>query len=209
MIPEYDIPTPGPGQILVKTEACGVCHTDLHAANGDWPVKPTPPFIPGHEGIGLVIAAGRRRHDREGGRPGRRALAVLGLRSLRILPDGLGNGLRQGGIRRLYQEWRLRRIHPRRSELRRAHPGQAFAQEAAPLICAGITTYKGIKKTEARPGEWVVISGAGGLGHLAIQYAKIMGLKVCAVDIDDGKLALAKAGRRLRGQRQTAMRSRR
>jgi propanol-preferring alcohol dehydrogenase len=63
--------------------------------------------------------------------------------------------------------------------------------EAAPLICAGITTYKGIKVTEARPGEWIAISGAGGLGHLAIQYAKVMGLNVCAIDIDDGKLAHA------------------
>ena len=65
-------------------------------------------------------------------------------------------------------------------------------KQAAPLICAGITTYKGIKETEAEPGEWIVISGAGGLGHLGIQYAKAMGLQVCAVDIDDGKLALAK-----------------
>jgi propanol-preferring alcohol dehydrogenase len=71
---DYDIPSPGPGQILVKTEACGVCHTDLHAANGDWPVKPTPPFTPGHEGIGL---------------------AVLRLRPLRILLDSLGDGLRR------------------------------------------------------------------------------------------------------------------
>jgi propanol-preferring alcohol dehydrogenase len=64
--------------------------------------------------------------------------------------------------------------------------------DAAPIICAGITTYKGLKVTEARPGEWVAISGCGGLGHLAIQYAKAMGLKVCAIDIDDGKLHHAK-----------------
>jgi propanol-preferring alcohol dehydrogenase len=57
-IRELDIPSPGAGQILVKTEACGVCHTDLHAAHGDWPVKPALPFIPGHEAIGLVAAAG-------------------------------------------------------------------------------------------------------------------------------------------------------
>jgi alcohol dehydrogenase, propanol-preferring len=71
-------------------------------------------------------------------------------------------------------------------------PAGLRAKDAAPIICAGITTYKGIKETEARPGEWIVISGAGGLGHLAIQYAKVMGLQVCAVDIDDGKLAHAK-----------------
>jgi propanol-preferring alcohol dehydrogenase len=70
-------------------------------------------------------------------------------------------------------------------------PAGLGAKEAAPLICAGITTYKGIKVTEAKAGEWIVISGAGGLGHLAIQYAKAMGLQVCAVDIDDGKLAHA------------------
>ena len=58
VIQEWDVPTPGPGQILVKTEACGVCHTDLHAANGDWPLKPTPPFIPGHEAIGIVVGIG-------------------------------------------------------------------------------------------------------------------------------------------------------
>jgi propanol-preferring alcohol dehydrogenase len=71
-------------------------------------------------------------------------------------------------------------------------PAGLAAKEAAPIICAGITTYKGIKETEAKPGEWIAISGAGGLGHLAIQYAKIMGLQVCAIDIDDGKLAHAK-----------------
>jgi propanol-preferring alcohol dehydrogenase len=71
-------------------------------------------------------------------------------------------------------------------------PAGLDPKQAAPLICAGITSYKGIKETQAKPGEWIVISGAGGLGHLAIQYAKLMGLQVCAVDIDDGKLALAK-----------------
>jgi alcohol dehydrogenase, propanol-preferring len=71
-------------------------------------------------------------------------------------------------------------------------PAGLKAQDAAPLICAGITTYKGIKQTEAKPGEWIGISGAGGLGHLAIQFAKAMGLFVCAIDIDDGKLAHAK-----------------
>jgi propanol-preferring alcohol dehydrogenase len=64
--------------------------------------------------------------------------------------------------------------------------------DAAPLICAGITTYKGIKETAAKPGQWIAISGVGGLGHLAIQYAKAMGLLVCAIDIDDGKLEHAK-----------------
>jgi propanol-preferring alcohol dehydrogenase len=71
-------------------------------------------------------------------------------------------------------------------------PSGIASRDAAPIICAGITTYKGIKQTAAKPGEWIAISGAGGLGHLAIQYAKVMGLRVCAIDIDDGKLAHAK-----------------
>jgi len=71
-------------------------------------------------------------------------------------------------------------------------PAGLVAKDAAPIICAGITTYKGIKETAAKPGEWIAISGAGGLGHLAIQYAKVMGLHVCAIDIDDGKLDHAK-----------------
>jgi propanol-preferring alcohol dehydrogenase len=70
-------------------------------------------------------------------------------------------------------------------------PAGLAACDAAPLICAGITSYKGLKVTQARPGEWVVVSGVGGLGHLAVQYAKAMGLKVCAVDIDACKLAHA------------------
>jgi len=70
--------------------------------------------------------------------------------------------------------------------------GADFAK-IAPILCAGVTTYKGLKETEARPGEWVVISGVGGLGHVAIQYAKAMGLKVAAVDIAANKLKLAQA----------------
>jgi propanol-preferring alcohol dehydrogenase len=73
-------------------------------------------------------------------------------------------------------------------------PGNVGFDEAAPILCAGVTVYKGLKVTDTRPGDWVVISGIGGLGHLAVQYAKAMGLNVVAVDIDDAKLAL---GRRL------------
>jgi propanol-preferring alcohol dehydrogenase len=65
------------------------------------------------------------------------------------------------------------------------------SRAVAPIICAGITTYKGIKVTDVRAGEWIAISGCGGLGHLAIQYAKMMGLNICAIDIDDAKLAHA------------------
>lgn len=188
---EVDIPTPGPGQILVKTEACGVCHTDLHAAKGDWPLKPKPPFIPGHEGIGIVVALGEGvTAVKEGERVGVPWLFsacghcehCLSAWETVCGEAEFGGYTQNGG----FAEYII--ADPNYV----AHiPNGLSPQEAAPLICAGITTYKGIKVTEARPGEWVVISGAGGLGHLAIQYAKAMGLKVCAVDIDDDKLKLA------------------
>ena len=190
---EWHIPTPGPGQILVKTEACGVCHTDLHAARGDWPVKPTLPFIPGHEGIGRVAAVGAGvTIVKEGDRVGVPWLYsacghceyCLKAQETVCGEAQFGGYTKNGG----FAEYII--ADPDYV----AHiPAGLGAKEAAPIICAGITTYKGIKETGARPGEWIAISGAGGLGHLAIQYAKIMGLQVCAVDIDDGKLAHAKS----------------
>jgi propanol-preferring alcohol dehydrogenase len=190
---EWDIPVPGAGQILVKTEACGVCHTDLHAARGDWPLKPTPPFIPGHEGIGRVAAVGAGvTIVKEGDRVGVPWLYsacghcehCLAAWETVCGEAQFGGYTKNGG----FAEYIL--ADPNYV----AHiPDGLTPREAAPLICAGITTYKGIKVADVQPGEWMAISGAGGLGHLAIQYAKVMGLQVCAIDIDDGKLALAKS----------------
>jgi propanol-preferring alcohol dehydrogenase len=192
VLKELDIPEPGPGQILVKTEACGVCHTDLHAANGDWPLKPTLPFTPGHEGIGIVTALGSGvTAVKEGDRVGVPWLYsacghcefCLAAREPVCAEAQFGGYTKNGG----FAEYIV--ADPNYV----AHiPAGLAPREAAPLICAGITSYKGIKETQARPGEWVVVSGVGGLGHLGIQYAKAMGLHVCAVDIDDGKLAHAK-----------------
>jgi len=189
---EWDMPKVGPGQILVKTEACGVCHTDLHAANGDWPLKPTPPFIPGHEAIGRVVAVGAGvTIVKEGDRVGVPWLySACGhcehcLSAWETVCDKaeFGGYTKNGG----FAEYVL--ADPNYV----AHiPAGLTPTEAAPLICAGITTYKGIKETKVKAGDWIAISGAGGLGHLAIQYAKVMGLQVCAIDVDDAKLALAK-----------------
>ncbi|MBK6853987.1 MAG: zinc-dependent alcohol dehydrogenase [Burkholderiales bacterium] len=185
---ELDVPTPGPGQILVKTEACGVCHTDLHAAGGDWPLKPALPFTPGHEGIGIVAAIGAGvRAVKEGDRVGVPWLYsacghcefCLSARETVCAEAEFGGYTKNGG----FADYIL--ADPNYV----AHiPALLAPRDAAPLICAGITSYKGLKETQARPGEWVVVSGVGGLGHLAVQYAKAMGLQVCAVDVDDGKL---------------------
>ena len=188
---QMDIPEPGPGQILIKTEACGVCHTDLHAARGDWPVKPSPPFIPGHEGIGVVVAIGAGVTSvQEGERVGVPWLYsacghceyCLSAWETVCASAQFGGYTQNGG----FAEYIL--ANP--DYVAHIPPG-LDPRDAAPIICAGLTSYKGIKEASVRPGQWIAISGVGGLGHLAVQYAKAMGLRVCAVDIDDGKLAHA------------------
>ena len=169
-----------------------MCHTDFHATTEAWPLKSKLPFIPGHEGIGRVAAIGAGvTIVGEGDRVGVPWLcSACGhcehcLSAWETVCDKaeFGDYTRNGG----FAEYVI--ADPNYV----AHiPARLDPKLAPPLIRAGITSYKGIKETEARPGEWMVISGAGGLGHLVIQYAKIMGLQVCAVDIDDGKLALAK-----------------
>lgn len=186
-----DIPTPGPGMILIKVEACGVCHTDLHAARGDWPLKPSLPFTPGHEGIGIVVALGEgvtavHKGERVGvpwlySACGHCEYCLQAWETVCAQAE-FGGYTRNGG----FAEYIL--ANPDYV----AHiPPTLEPCEAAPIICAGVTTYKGIKEADVRPGQWIVISGIGGLGHLAVQYAKAMGLRVCAVDIDERKLAHA------------------
>jgi len=188
---ELAIPTPGPGEILVKNEACGVCHTDIHAMRGDWPVKPALPFVPGHEAIGVVTALGAgvtsvKEGDRVGvpwlySACGHCEYCLSGWETV-CASAQFGGYTKNGG----FAEYTL--ADP--NYVARI-PARLAAKDAAPIICAGVTTYKGIKEANVRPGEWIAISGAGGLGHLAVQYAKVMGLQVCAIDIDDRKLAHA------------------
>lgn len=185
-------PAVRPGTILVKVSHSGVCHTDLHAADGDWPVKPTLPFTPGHEGVGFVAAVGAGvTHVKEGDRVGVPWLhTACGhcehcLTGWETLCDGqqMTGYTVDGG----YAEYVL--ADPNYvGKL----PDKLDFAGAAPLLCAGVTVYKGLKMTDTKPGNWVVISGIGGLGHMAVQYAKAMGLHVAAVDIADSKLDLAR-----------------
>ena len=190
-IEEVPVPTPGAGQILVRIAASGVCHTDLHAADGDWPVKPKPPFIPGHEGVGHVAAVGAGvSHVKEGDRVGVPWLYTAcghcrhclgGWETLCESQQNTGYSVNGG-----FAEYVL--ADP--NYVGRL-PSKASFVEIAPILCAGVTVYKGLKVTDARAGGWVVVSGIGGLGHMAVQYARAMGLNVIAVDVDDAKLELA------------------
>ncbi|NJL92244.1 MAG: alcohol dehydrogenase AdhP [Anaerolineae bacterium] len=190
-IEERPIPAPGEGEILVKIQASGVCHTDLHAVEGDWPVKPKLPLVPGHEGVGYVTALGKGVTGvKEGDRVGIPWLytacgtcehCITGWETLCPNQKNAGYGV-DGG----YAEYTI-------ADARYVGhlPDNVGFAEAAPILCAGVTVYKGLKETEVRPGEWVVISGIGGLGHMAVQYAKQMGMNVVAVDIAQDKLDLA------------------
>ena len=191
-IEEVPIPTPAPGEVLIKVVASGVCHTDLHAADGDWPFKPTPPFIPGHEGVGHVVAVGAGvRHVKEGDRVGVPWLYTACGHCKHCL----------GGWETLCEQQQNTgySVNGSFAEYVVADPNYVghlpdhidFV-DIAPILCAGVTVYKGLKVTDTKPGDWVVISGIGGLGHLAVQYAKAMGLNVIAVDVDDAKLDLAR-----------------
>ena len=192
-VEEVAIPEPGPGQVLVKLVTTGVCHTDLHAAQGDWPVKPTPPFIPGHEGVGEVVSVGEGVTDiAVGDMVGNAWLwSACGVcEYCRTGWETLCEQQENGGysVNGSFGEYMLVD-----AKFAARIPKGADPVEIAPVLCAGVTVYKGLKVSEARPGQWVVISGIGGLGHIAVQYAKAMGLRVAAVDVADDKLELAKS----------------
>ncbi|NPC97811.1 alcohol dehydrogenase AdhP [Nocardioides sp. zg-DK7169] len=186
------VPTPGPGQVLVRIETSGLCHTDIHAAHGDWPVKPSPPFVPGHEGVGIVEATG----------PGVTAHEV----GDRVALPWLGHAC--GHCDHCVSGWETLCVRQQNTgySIDGSFADYAVADanyavrvpdgvdplDAAPLTCAGVTTYKAVKVAHIRPAEKVAIFGIGGLGHLALQYAHLVGGEVIAVDVSDEKLGLAR-----------------
>lgn len=191
-IDEVERPTPAAGEILIRTIASGVCHTDLHAAMGDWPVKPNPPFIPGHEGVGEVVALGAgvtdvSLGDRVGvpwlhSACGACEFCYNGWETLCESQRNTGYGVNGG-----FAEYILAP-----SAYVGRIPDGLDSFQAAPVLCAGVTTYKGIKETDTRPGDWLVVSGVGGLGHMAIQYGVAMGLRVIAVTRQPRKAPMAR-----------------
>jgi len=190
-IVQRDIPEPGAGQVLIRLEACGLCHTDIHAARGDWPVKPALPFVPGHEGIGIIEKLGAGVTGRTVGE--RVSIAWLGSAcgECRYCVDGRetlcekqqNSGYSIDGAFAEYAVASATFVVP--------VPDGISSIDAAPLSCAGVTTYKAVKVAQVKPTELVGIFGIGGLGHLAVQYARIMGGTVAAIDIEQPKLDLA------------------
>ena len=181
-----------PGQVRVKVEASGLCHTDIHAAHGDWPVKPSPPFVPGHEGVGIVVQLGPGVTEVAlGDRVGMPWLGyacgtcdycVSGRETLCESQKNMGYSIDGafGEYAIAYARYVVQ------------VPAGIDPFDAAPLTCAGVTTYKAVKVAGTRSSDLVAVFGVGGLGHLAIQYAAIAGGRVIAVDVIDEKLELAR-----------------
>lgn len=192
-IERVPIPAPGHGELLIKVTACGVCHSDLHAVDGDWTPPPVLPLIPGHEVTGRVAKAGPgvtgfAEGDAVGvpwlySACGQCEFCLAGMETICKAAEATGY-TKPGG----YAEYM---VAPAAYVARLAAATDPYAM--APILCAGVTTYRGLKRTGARPGQWVSIVGIGGLGHIAIQYARAMGLRVAAVDVAKDKLELARA----------------
>jgi propanol-preferring alcohol dehydrogenase len=184
-------PEPGPGEVVLEVETCGLCHTDIHAVRGDWPVKPKTPLIPGHEGIGVVTDTGAGvTAVKEGDRValpwlayacGRCAYCVSGRETL--CPSQKNAGYSIDGSYAQYARGYGDYVVP--------VPDGIDPLDAAPLTCAGVTTYKAVKDAGVRSSDLVAVFGVGGLGHLGVQYARIAGATVVAVDVADAKLETA------------------
>jgi propanol-preferring alcohol dehydrogenase len=177
------VPKPGPDEVLINIKYSGVCHTDLHALKGDWPLPTKLPLVGGHEGAGIVVARGELVKEVEiGDYAGIKWLngSCLSCSFCRQADEPLcGSPLLSGyTVDGSFQQYAIgKAVHVARI------PKECDLEAISPILCAGITVYKGLKESGARPGQTVAIVGAGGgLGSFAIQYAKAMGLHVIAVD---------------------------
>lgn len=191
VIEERSMPRLEAGEILIKVKACGVCHTDLHLAAGEWPL-PKLPLILGHEAVGEVVEVGPGvANFRVGDRAGVPWIySTCGTCEFcasdrePLCPAVVVTGFMVDGG---YAEF----LKAPAAYAVAAPPALTWA-DAAPLYCAGLTPYRALKISGARLGDTVVAWGVGGLGHYAIQIAKALGARVVAVDIAAAKLELAR-----------------
>ncbi len=188
---EREIPEPGAGQVRIRVQACGVCHSDVLTVEGLWPGLQFP-RVPGHEVAGVVDAVGTgvsewKRGQRvgvgwHGGHDGTCSECRRGdfgnCRNQQIAGISYDGG---------YQQYM---VAP--AEALAAIPDSLSDVDAAPLLCAGITTYNALRHSGALPGDLVAVQGIGGLGHLGIQFANKFGYKVAAIGRGPGNAALAK-----------------
>jgi uncharacterized zinc-type alcohol dehydrogenase-like protein len=182
----FDVPTPGPDQVLIRVSHCGICHSDLHLIHNDWRSSKYP-LVPGHEVVGTVIAVGERvTHPGPGTRVGvgwqsgaclECEWCISGQENLCKNSVATCVGRHGGFADHLLTDARFAFPIP-----------EALAPEdAAPLLCGGITVYSPLRRYDVRPWHKVAVLGIGGLGHLALQFASKMGCEVTALSTSPDK----------------------
>ncbi|KAH3677097.1 hypothetical protein WICMUC_001852 [Wickerhamomyces mucosus] len=188
---DIPVPTPKPNEILVNVKYSGVCHTDLHAWKGDWPLPVKLPLVGGHEGAGVVVAKGSEVKNFEIG-------DIAGIKwlngsclSCELCEKGFESNCAHADLSGYTHDGSFQQYATADAVQAAKIPQGTDLAEVAPILCAGVTVYKALKTADLKPGEWVAISGAaGGLGSLAVQYAKAMGLRVLGIDGGDDKKKL-------------------
>lgn len=180
---DIPVPQPKPNEILINVKYSGVCHTDLHAWKGDWPLAVKLPLVGGHEGAGYVVAKGSEVKNFEIG-------DIAGIKwlngsclSCELCEKGFESNCAHADLSGYTHDGSFQQYATADAVQAAKIPQGTDLAEIAPILCAGVTVYKALKTADLKPGQWVAISGAaGGLGSLATQYAKAMGLRVLGID---------------------------
>ena len=193
---EAAVPSPGPDEVLIRVEACGVCHSDMHLADGDWARLRTVtklPLIPGHEVVGRVIEKGAAVSNHDVGDRVGVAWTHWTCGACELCSEGKENLCTRQTITGATVDGGYAEFLTAKASHALKAPAELSPAEAAPLFCAGVTVYRAIKKARIEPGQRVAIFGVGGLGHLAVQIAKHFGAHVIAIDVAEDKLEFARS----------------
>lgn len=195
-----DSPRPecGADEVLIRVEGCGVCHSDLHLADGGWPqllsaVTVKKPLVMGHEVVGRVVEKGAGVADVAVGERVGAAWIYWSCGQCRMCKEGLENLCPRQAITGVTVDGGFAEYMKAKASHVTRIPEGMRVEEAAPLFCAGLTVYRASKRAQVRPGQRVAVFGVGGLGHLAVQIARCMGAEVIAVDVSEEKLELARS----------------
>jgi propanol-preferring alcohol dehydrogenase len=193
---ELPLPELAPDEVLLRVQACGVCHSDLHIVDGDTPAfkaATKPQLIPGHEVVGTVVARGAEATPLEIGQRVGVAWLHHACGRCEWCTGGCENLCRQGSVTGMHVDGGYAEFMRAKASHALPIPDQLSSVEAAPLFCAGVTSYRALHQAGVGAGQRVAVVGVGGLGHLAVQIAVAAGATVIAIDIADDKLAAARA----------------
>jgi alcohol dehydrogenase, propanol-preferring len=195
-IESIEKPSLAADEVLIQVEACGVCHSDLHIAEGDWQqmlrlIK--KPLVPGHEVVGRVVARGEAVTELEIGDRAGVAWVFWTCGDCDLCREGHENLCRHQIITGAMVDGGYAEFMKAKATHALRVPEGLTSEQAAPLFCAGVTVYRAVKRAEIEPGQRLAVFGIGGLGHLAVQVARHFGAEVIAVDVSEDKLEIARS----------------